>query len=82
MQAGDPAPLLSTTETHLECWIQCWSPQYIRDMDILERVLQGIDDEEGTGACLIRKEAERAETVQPREEQAQTGGACKYTGKY
>lgn len=54
----------------------------MRDMDTLERVQQGIDDEEGNGACLIRKEAERAGTVQPGEEEAQTGGACKCAGKY
>ena len=25
---------------HLECWVQFWDPQYKRDMDMLERVLQ------------------------------------------
>ncbi|KAK4818031.1 hypothetical protein QYF61_004155 [Mycteria americana] len=23
---------------HLDCWVQCWAPQYKRDIDILERV--------------------------------------------
>ncbi|KAK4830310.1 hypothetical protein QYF61_009815 [Mycteria americana] len=36
VNGGDPSPLLSTAETHLECWVQCWAPQYKRDMDILE----------------------------------------------
>lgn len=64
MKGGNPAPLLSTTETLLE-W---WTPQYMREMDILERVQQGIDDGEVTGTCLIRGEAERAGTVQLGEE--------------
>ncbi|KAK4828718.1 hypothetical protein QYF61_000556 [Mycteria americana] len=33
-------PFLSTSETHLECWIQCWAPQYKRDMDRLKQVQQ------------------------------------------
>lgn len=77
VQGGDPAPLLSTTGTHLESWIQWWT-EYMRAMDIVERVQQGIDDDERTGACLIRAGAERARTVQPGEEQAQTEGAFKY----
>ena len=38
VKGGDPSPLLSTAETHLECRVQCWAPRYKRDMDILERV--------------------------------------------
>jgi len=33
---GDPPPLLSSGEMHLECWVQCWAPQFNRDRDILE----------------------------------------------
>ncbi|KAK4828681.1 hypothetical protein QYF61_000500 [Mycteria americana] len=30
----------SLVRPHLECWVQCWTPQYKRDTDILERVQQ------------------------------------------
>jgi len=29
--------VLSSGETHLECWVQGWVPQYERDGDILEQ---------------------------------------------
>ena len=32
-------PLYSAlVRPQLECWVQCWAPQYRREMDILERV--------------------------------------------
>jgi len=37
-RGSDPIPLLNTGETHLECHVQFWAPQYKTDMDILERV--------------------------------------------
>ncbi|KAK4826921.1 hypothetical protein QYF61_012749 [Mycteria americana] len=40
VEGGDPSPLHSTDEAHLECRVQCWTPQYNRDMDMLERVQQ------------------------------------------
>lgn len=29
VEDGDPAPLLSTGGTHLECWAQLWAPQHM-----------------------------------------------------
>ncbi|TRZ21626.1 hypothetical protein HGM15179_005462 [Zosterops borbonicus] len=37
-EGGDPAPLLSPGEAHLECCAQAWAPQHKRDMELLERV--------------------------------------------
>ncbi|KAK4823441.1 hypothetical protein QYF61_002127 [Mycteria americana] len=39
-KGGDPSPLLSTGETCPECWVQVWTSQYKRDMDVLELVQQ------------------------------------------
>lgn len=80
-QGGEPAPLLGTTETHLECWIQRWAPQYKRDVSMLERVQQRAADDEGTGASLIRRKAGRAGHVQAGEEKAQAEGAYQCTDK-
>lgn len=33
-----PSPLLSPKETHLDCWLQCWAPQYRKDMGKLKCV--------------------------------------------
>lgn len=32
---------MSPGETYLECWLQLWSSQYERDIDIMEKVQQG-----------------------------------------
>jgi len=40
VEGDGPSPLLRPGETHLECWIRCWAPQYKRDVDLLERVQQ------------------------------------------
>jgi len=82
VEGGDPAPLLSTGEIHRECWIQRWTPQCKRDMDILERVQQRADDDEGIGTSLLRGKAERAGAVQPGEEKAQAGAADQCTNEY
>ena len=37
-KGGDSAPLLCTVRPHLEHCIQMWSPQYRRDMELLEHV--------------------------------------------
>ncbi|KAK4818275.1 LOW QUALITY PROTEIN: hypothetical protein QYF61_009993 [Mycteria americana] len=36
IEGGDHPSLLSLGETLLECWVQSWSRQYKRDMDVLE----------------------------------------------
>jgi len=38
VEGGGPSHLLSTGETHVGCWVQCWAPQYKRSMDLLEQV--------------------------------------------
>ena len=35
---GDPLLLLRTGETQMEYCIQMWSPQYRRDVDLLEHI--------------------------------------------
>jgi len=37
VEGGDSAPLLCS-RPHLESYIQVWSPQHKKDMDLLERV--------------------------------------------
>ncbi|KAK4832594.1 hypothetical protein QYF61_024385 [Mycteria americana] len=37
-EGGDPSPQPSTGETHLECCVQSWAPQYKREMGTLEQV--------------------------------------------
>ncbi|KAK4831128.1 hypothetical protein QYF61_015431 [Mycteria americana] len=66
LPAGDPCPLLSTGETHLEVWVQLWSPQYKRDI-LKQRATK----------MMKRLEPltyERAVTVQPGKEKAR--GSC------
>jgi len=58
---------------HLQCWVQCWAPQFKNDEELLESPAQGYEDEEGTGASLLREEAEGAGLVQPGEEKAERG---------
>lgn len=31
VMGGDPSPLLSPGETHLECWVQRWAPKYKKE---------------------------------------------------
>jgi len=38
VKGGDPSPLFTTGETHLECWVQVWTSLYKRHMDMLELV--------------------------------------------
>lgn len=39
-EGGAPSLLLSTGETHLECWARFWASQYKRDVDIQKRAQQ------------------------------------------
>ena len=71
VEGGDPAPLLSTGETQLGCWVQCWAPQHKRDMGLLESPAKAHKDDEGTGASFVWGKAEGAGTAQPGEEKAQ-----------
>ncbi|KAK4830968.1 hypothetical protein QYF61_014427 [Mycteria americana] len=65
---GWTAPGRASPPTHLECWVQCWAPQYKRDMEILEQVQRSTTK---ISKRLVGVESERAGTVQPREEKAQ-----------
>ncbi|GAB0179961.1 cAMP-dependent protein kinase inhibitor alpha [Grus japonensis] len=64
VEGGDSFPLLSTSETYLECWVELWPLQYKRDKDML---LKGQKDDEGTGTSDVQGDAERAGTAQPGE---------------
>jgi len=38
MKGGGLSPLLSLVRPHLGCCIQFWTPQYKREMNLLERL--------------------------------------------
>ena len=38
---------------HLVYFVHFWATQYKRDLDILERVVEGNQDDEGTGVPLL-----------------------------
>ena len=63
--------LLSPGETHLECWVQLWAPQYERDVDTVEKVQQSAKKIIKGLEHLSYEERLRAGTVQPGEEKAQ-----------
>ena len=44
VKGGDPSPLLSIGETHVECWIQVWAAQYKKGTDIPEQAHQRATD--------------------------------------
>ena len=41
VERGNPSPLLSVSETHLESWVQCWATQDMKDTYLLEWVQSG-----------------------------------------
>ena len=53
---------------HLEYYIQMWSPQYRRDMDLLERVQRRASDMIRGMEHLSHEDRLRAGAVQPGEE--------------
>ncbi|GAB0175932.1 stAR-related lipid transfer protein 4 [Grus japonensis] len=58
----------SLVRPHLENCVQFWVAQYKRLMDMLESPVKGHKDGYGTAASFTQGKAERAGTVQPREE--------------
>ena len=70
-KGGDPAPLLCMVRSHLEYCVQIWSPQYRRDMELLEQVIQRRSTKMTQGmGNLPYEDRLRAGTVQPGEEKA------------
>jgi len=63
-------PLCSAlVRPYLECCIQMWSPQYRRDIDLLECVHK---NDPWNGTPLLQGQAERAGAVQPGEKAARS----------
>lgn len=73
MKGDDPSPLSSTGETHQESRDQYWTPQYKKDMGILERVQRKAAKMVHVLEHLTHKEklSEGAGTVQLHEENLQ-----------
>jgi len=65
-EGGDPSPLLCSMRLHMEYCVQMWSPQYRRDMELLECIKNDARD----GTPLLQGQAGRAGAVQPGTEKA------------
>lgn len=73
VKRGDPFPAM--VKPHLVCCVQCWSPQYKRDTDIVERA-QLRATRIGDWSITLRGKTEKAGSVQPAVEKVELESQC------